>query len=34
MYKDRRIGVVIPCYNEATQIVGVLDTMPSYVDLS
>ena len=33
MYKDRRIGVVIPCYNEATQIVGVLDTMPSYVDL-
>lgn len=32
MYKGRTIAVVVPCYNERTQIGKVLDTMPSYVD--
>ncbi len=32
MYKDKTVGVVIPCYNEATQIEGVLSTLPDYVD--
>ena len=32
MYKNRRIGVVIPAYNEASQIVQVIRTMPDYVD--
>ncbi|MGD0821861.1 MAG: glycosyltransferase family 2 protein [Desulfomonilia bacterium] len=32
MYKDKRICVVIPAYNEETQIGNVIETMPSYVD--
>lgn len=32
MYKNRRIGVVVPAYNEASQIVQVIRTMPDYVD--
>lgn len=32
MYKGKSIGVVIPAYNEETQIEMVLDSMPDYVD--
>lgn len=32
MYKDKRIGVVIPAYNEEKLILRVLDTMPLFVD--
>lgn len=32
MYRDRRIGVVVPAYNEETQIARVVDTMPVFVD--
>ena len=32
MYKNKRIAVVIPCYNEETQIKGVIETMPQYID--
>ena len=32
MYKDKTIAVVVPCYNEETQIKRVIDTMPEYVD--
>jgi len=32
MYKEKKIAVVIPCYNEETQIPGVIETMPEYVD--
>lgn len=32
MYKDKSICVVIPAHNEASQIGGVIRTMPSYVD--
>ena len=32
MYKDKTIAVVIPCYNEETQIEQVIHTMPDYVD--
>ncbi|MDL1863030.1 glycosyltransferase family 2 protein, partial [Betaproteobacteria bacterium PRO7] len=32
MYRDRRIGVVVPAYNEETQIARVVDTMPAFVD--
>lgn len=32
MIQDQRIAVVVPCYNEATQIQRVLDTMPAEVD--
>jgi glycosyltransferase involved in cell wall biosynthesis len=32
MYKDNLICVVVPCYNEETQIHNVIKTMPSYVD--
>jgi glycosyltransferase involved in cell wall biosynthesis len=32
MYKNRRIGVVVPAYNEAGQIIQVIRTMPDYVD--
>ena len=33
MYKDRRIGVVIPAYNEERLIVQALETIPEFVDL-
>jgi len=32
MYKEKKIAVVIPCYNEETQIQRVIATMPEYVD--
>ena len=32
MYKDKRICVVIPAYNEETQIGKVIETMPDFVD--
>lgn len=32
MYKDKRLAVVIPCYNEEKQIESVLLTIPDYVD--
>jgi glycosyltransferase involved in cell wall biosynthesis len=32
MYKEKNIGVVIPAYNEETQISRVIKTMPDYVD--
>jgi len=33
MYRKKKIGVVIPCYNEAGQVVDrVLETMPKFVD--
>ncbi|MEO6867119.1 MAG: glycosyltransferase family 2 protein [Gaiellales bacterium] len=32
MFEGSTIGVVVPCYNEATQIRGVIETMPSFVD--
>lgn len=33
MYKDRRIAVVIPAYNEANHIGQVIESIPAYVDL-
>lgn len=32
MYKNQSICVVVPAYNEATQIGSVIETMPEYVD--
>ncbi|MDG9668253.1 glycosyltransferase family 2 protein [Hahella sp. CR1] len=32
MYKDARVCVVVPCYNEETQIAKVIETMPGFVD--
>lgn len=32
MYKNKSIGVVVPCYNESKLIARVLETMPDYVD--
>jgi glycosyltransferase involved in cell wall biosynthesis len=32
MYKGKKIGVVVPCHNEASQVGGVVDTMPDFVD--
>lgn len=32
MYREHSVGVVIPCFNEGTQIENVLATMPDYVD--
>jgi glycosyltransferase involved in cell wall biosynthesis len=32
MYKDKRIGVVVPAYNEQSQIRKVLETIPDFVD--
>ncbi len=32
MYKDHFIAVVIPCYNEETQIGNVIQTMPDFID--
>ena len=32
MYLEKTIAVVIPAYNEATQISGVIETMPAFVD--
>lgn len=32
MYKNHKISVVVPAYNEETQITKVIDTMPGFVD--
>ncbi len=32
MYKNRVVSVVVPAYNEETQITKVIETMPDYVD--
>ena len=32
MYKENKIAVVVPCYNEETQIQRVIETMPDYID--
>lgn len=32
MYRQQRIAVVVPAYNEQTQIARVIDTMPAFVD--
>lgn len=32
MYKDKTVCVVVPAFNEATQIEAVIDTMPGFVD--
>ena len=32
MYKNKKIAVVVPAYNEETQIGRVIETMPDYVD--
>lgn len=32
MYRDHRIAVVVPAYNEETQIARVIDTMPGFID--
>ena len=32
MYKNKIVAVVVPCYNEETQIGKVIDTIPDYVD--
>jgi glycosyltransferase involved in cell wall biosynthesis len=32
MYKGKTVAVIVPCYNEGTQIDKVLGTMPAYVD--
>lgn len=33
MYRNHRISVVVPAYNEETQITKVIDTMPDFVDV-
>ncbi len=33
MYKDKTLCVVIPCFNEETQIRKVIETIPEYVDI-
>ncbi len=32
MYRNKEIAVVVPCFNEETQIGSVIETMPEYVD--
>lgn len=32
MYKNKKIAVVVPCYNEASQITKVIASMPKFVD--
>lgn len=32
MFDGKSVAVVVPCYNEADQVGGVLETMPDYVD--
>lgn len=32
MYRNHRVSVVVPAYNEETQITRVIDTMPAFVD--
>jgi glycosyltransferase involved in cell wall biosynthesis len=32
LYKDKKICVVVPAHNEGSQIAGVIETMPEYMD--
>jgi glycosyltransferase involved in cell wall biosynthesis len=32
MYKDRTVAVVVPCYNEESQIGTVIESMPKFID--
>ena len=32
MYKGKKISVVVPCYNEETQIASVVNRLPDYID--
>ena len=32
MLKNKTIGVVVPAYNEESQVSGVISTMPDFVD--
>lgn len=32
MYKNKTVAVVVPCYNEETQVGKVIETMPDFVD--
>jgi glycosyltransferase involved in cell wall biosynthesis len=32
MYRGNRISVVVPAYNEETQISNVIETMPEFID--
>ena len=32
MHKNKSVAVVIPCYDEESQIHGVLETIPDFVD--
>ncbi|MFP4289503.1 MAG: glycosyltransferase, partial [Bacteroidales bacterium] len=32
MLKGKTVGVVVPCYNEETQIGMVIESMPGFVD--
>ena len=32
MYNNKTISVVVPCYNEETQIETVVDGLPDYID--
>ncbi len=32
MYKNKKIAIVIPCYNESTQIGSVIESLPEYLD--
>ncbi len=32
MYKNKSIAVVVPCFNEETQISMVIETIPEYID--
>lgn len=33
MYRNRKVSVVVPAYNEETQIGRVIDTMPDFIDM-
>ena len=32
MYNDKNIAIVVPCYNEESQIKSVVDGIPDYID--
>ena len=32
MLNNKTVAVVVPCYNEETQIISVLESMPDFVD--
>src|SRR5690606_11647756 len=33
MYQDRRVAVVVPCYDVGDRLAGVLDALPRFVDI-